>query len=181
MKESEILVLTKWQKFWHYFIVPFLLLVPVLTTIEVFKYYVTHTYKGIRPIEDMMVGYIFILPAIIFYFIQKKRLKFKIINIAVDEAGFKKSIEQTASELEWNVRKITKDTIVAKSGFSWRSWGEQITIIWDKDRILFNSICDPDNKTSIASYGMNKLNRRIFEQFLRQNVVNDTSCSTSHL
>ena len=37
--------------------------------------------------------------------------------------------------------------IVAKSGFSWRSWGELITIIRDKDRILFNSICDPDNMT----------------------------------
>jgi hypothetical protein len=78
MKETETLVLTKGQTFWHYTIVHFLLIIPVLTTIDVFKYYVTHTYTAVRPIEDLIsTGYIWIFPAIAFFFIQKRRLKFQ--------------------------------------------------------------------------------------------------------
>ncbi len=38
------------------------------------------------------------------------------------------------------------------------SWGEQITILFDDDRILINSICDPDKKSSVVSMGRNKKN-----------------------
>jgi hypothetical protein len=56
--------------------------------------------------------------------------------------------------MEWTIEKMTNDIVVAKSGFSWRSWGEQITIIWCKDKILFNSICEPDSIPSVTSLGM---------------------------
>lgn len=173
MKETETLVLTKGQTFWHYSIVPFLLIVPVLTTVDVFKYYLTHTYTAARPIEDLIsTGYIWVLPAIAFFFIQKRRLKFKTIHVAVDKDTFREAVEQTAKELEWAIEKATDDTIIAKSGFSWKSWGEQITIIRCRDKILFNSICDPDNRPSVSSFGMNKVNRRTFEQFLIQDAAN---------
>ncbi|MES1181974.1 MAG: hypothetical protein ABUL44_04175 [Flavobacterium sp.] len=168
MKDTETLILTKGQTFWHYSIIPFLLIAPIMTTIDVFKYYVTHTYNSTKPI-DYTFGYFWILPALIFYFIQKRRLKFKAINISVDNNIFHNAVEQTAKELEWNVQQMTRDIAIAKSGFSWRSWGEQITILHDKDKILFNSICDPDNRPSVASFGMNKLNLKTFEQILRQN------------
>lgn len=168
MKESETLILSKWQTFWHYSIVYFLLIVPVLTTISVFKYYVTHAYKG-RPIEDgIQTGFIWILPAIAFYFIQKKQLKFKILNASVNKKTFHHIVAQTAKELKWNIVKSTPELIIAKSAFSWRSWGEQITIIWCSDKILFNSICDPDNTPSVTSLGRNKVNRKVFEGFLKK-------------
>lgn len=174
MKDTETLVLSKGQTFWHYSIVPFLLIVPVLTTIDVFKFYVTHTYRAARPIDEMIsTGYIWILPAIAFYFIQRRRLKFKIINVAVDRETFEKAVDKTAKELEWQFEEVTDDTIVAKSGFSWRSFGEQITIIWSKDKILFNSICDPDNRPSVTSAGMNRVNRKLFEKFINQNAANN--------
>jgi uncharacterized membrane protein len=101
MKDTETLVLTKAQLFGHYLIVPFLLVMPVLTTVDVFKYYVTHTYSYVRPIEDIIiVGYIWILPAIFFYVVQKSRLKFKQVNISVSKETFRKAVEQTAKELE---------------------------------------------------------------------------------
>ena len=174
MKDTETLVLTKGQTFWHFSIVPFLLIVPILTTIDVFKFYVTHTYSAARPIDEIIsTGYIWILPAIAFYFIQRRRLKFKIIKVAVDKDTFEKAVDETAKELEWQFEAVTYDTIVAKSGFSWRSWGEQITIIWSKDKILFNSICDPDNRPSVTSAGMNRVNRRLFEKFINQNAANN--------
>jgi hypothetical protein len=168
VKHKDILQLNKMQLFWHYSIVLFLFIVPVITTISVYKYYVTHTYRGVRSIEEIATGYIPIIPAIAFYFIQKRRLRFKSIKISVDAETFLKAAEQTAKELEWEIQTKRKDIIVAKTGFSWRSWGELITIIREEERILINSICDPDNRPSITSLGMNKLNLKIFEQALRK-------------
>jgi len=37
-----------------------------------------------------------------------------------------------------------------------------VTIIRDPDRLLINSICDPDNISSVASYGWNRKNSRTF-------------------
>lgn len=165
MKDTEILILTRGQTFWHYAIIPFLLIVPVMTTIDVFKRYVTHTYTSKNPI-DFTFGYIWLLPALIFYFIQKSNLKFKVINFSIDDITFQRAVEQTAKELQWDIQQITHDFVIAKSAFSWRSWGEQITILHDKDKILFNSICDPENRPSVASWGMNKVNRKVFERFL---------------
>jgi len=165
MKDTKILILTRVQTFWRYSVIPFLLIAPIMTTIDVFKYNVTHTYRSTQPI-DFTFGYIWILPALIFYFIQKGRLKFKTIDISVGNNNFHHAVMQTAKEPEWNITLMTNEIVVAKTGFSWRSWGEQITILYDKDKILFNSICDPDNRPSVASFGMNKLNRKIFEKFL---------------
>jgi hypothetical protein len=165
MKDTKILILTKEQTFWHYAIILFLLVAPVMATINVFRYYVTHTYISTKSI-DFTFGYPWILLALIFYFIQRHRLKFKTINISVDNNTFRHAVEQTAKELEWDIMQMTNEIIVAKSDFSWRSWGEQITILYDNNKILFNSICNPDNRPSIASFGMNRVNRKTFEKFL---------------
>ncbi len=181
MKKTKTLVLTKSQLFWHYSIILFLLIPPIITTIDVFKYYVTHTYRGVRTIGEMAAWtYWPIIPAIAFYIIQKRRLKFKVIDLIVDTNTFINVSKETAKELDWKIIKQNSNWIVAKSGFSWRSWGELITIIKEKDRILFNSICDPDDRPSVVSWGMNKRNFKTFEQFLRPkvanaNIVNDES------
>ncbi|MEO9022023.1 MAG: hypothetical protein ABI237_00010 [Ginsengibacter sp.] len=165
MKNTQTLILARGQTFWHYAVIPFLLITPALTTIDFFKYYVTHTYTSTKPI-DYIFGYIWILPALIFYFIQRHRLRFKIINISVDNKAFHNAVEKTAKELEWKITQMNNEIVVAKNFFSWRSWGEQITILHDQDKILFNSICDPDKRPSIASFGMNKVNRVTLEKFL---------------
>ena len=170
MIDTKTLTLTKGQIFWYYSIIPFLLLIPVMTTIDVFKFYVTHTYNSTSPI-DFTFGYIWILPAIIFYFILRNRLKFKIIDVSIDNDRFHHAMKQAANEFKWNISEMTNDFVVAQSGFSWRSWGERITIINDKNKILFNSICDPDKRTSVSSFGMNKVNRRMFEQFITAKCV----------
>ena len=176
MKDTQTLVLTKGQLFWHYCILIFFLIPPIMTTIDVFKYYVTHTYRGVRTIGEMATwNYWPLLFAIVFYFVQKKRLKFKVINIRVNTDTFIQIAQETAKELEWEILERKSNLLVAKSGFNWRSWGELITIINDKDRILFNSICDPDNRPSIASWGMNKVNLKTFEQNIRLKAPN-TNC-----
>jgi hypothetical protein len=114
-------------------------------------------------------SYLPLIPAVAFYYIQKRRLKFKVIDMAINHDAFIEAVKETAQQLEWQIVKKNQNLIVAKSGFSWRSWGELITIIRVKDKILFNSICDPDNITSIASWGMNSVNLKTFEHFVKLN------------
>ena len=169
MKDTETLVLTKGQLFWHYCIILFLLIAPIMTTVDVFKYYVTHTYQGVRTIGEMATwSYLPLIPAIAFYIIQKKRLKFKVICVVVDTDSFMNAAKETSKELRWEIIENNSNLVIARSAFSWRSWGELITIVKDNDRILFNSICDPDNRPSIASWGMNKVNLETFEHYLDQ-------------
>ena len=170
MIDTKTLILTREQTFWHYSIIPFLLIAPVVTTIDVFKHYIMHTYYSRAPI-DFTFGYMWIFPAIIFCFIQKQRLKFQTINVSVDKDAFHCSVKQTAKELKWVITQTTKDFIIANSGAKWGSWGEQITIIHDNDKVLFNSICDPDSRYTVTSFGMNKLNRKTFEKILNQNCM----------
>ena len=59
MKETRTLILTREQTFWHYSIIPFLLIAPIMTTIDAFKYYVTHSYNSPRPI-DFTFGYMWV-------------------------------------------------------------------------------------------------------------------------
>ena len=159
MKEIKTLRLNKGQLFAHYAIVPFLLIVPLFTTYSLFQFYVTKNYTGVRPPHELIDGYVFLIPAIAFYFIQKRRLRFTEISIPVESDTFKKAVEQTAEKLNWTIKNKTNGYVVAvRQGGIWTggSWGEMITIIKDKDRILINSICDPDNIVSVASFGWNK-------------------------
>ena len=168
MVQTETLVLTKGQLFWHYCIIGFFLIPPIMNIIDIFKYYVTHTYEGVRTIGEMATwSYLPLIPAVAFYYIQKRRLKFKVIAVALDAATFIDAVKETALQLDWEIIERKSNLIVARSGFSWRSWGELITIIKEKDRILFNSICDPGNIASVASWGMNRMNLKTFEQHVR--------------
>ncbi len=170
MIDTETLVLTKGQLFWHYCIVPFLLISPIVSTIDLLKYYLTDSYSGTRSIGEMATwSYLPVIPALAFYFIQKRKLKFKVIDISIDSESFLVAINQSAQQLNWQIIKKSQNLIVARSSFNWRSWGELITVIRLKDKILFNSICDPDNRASVASWGMNRVNFKSFEYHLMSN------------
>jgi hypothetical protein len=168
MKELKSVKLSKWQLLSHYWIVPFLLVVPILTTYSLFQIYITKSYKGIRNPNELVQGYLWIIPVVIFYFIQKKRLEFQEIKGEFNINNVETAINETAKLLNWEVYKKKDNYFIAirRGGFTSGSWGEMITIIAHEDKILINSICDPDNITSIASWGWNKKNVRTFKQIL---------------
>jgi hypothetical protein len=143
-----------------------------MTTIQLSKHSFIHKYNILNPAPAFEVFlyrafWLILVLAVFFYYLQTKRLKFKVINIHVDEDKFKDAAQKTAKELDWKVIEKTGDIIIAKSRISWKSWGELITIIRDNERILINSICDPDKWPSVISYGMNKKNRETYEWFVR--------------
>ena len=169
-EKTKTLKLSKGQLCAHYAVVPFLLIMPLLTTYSLFQIYVAKNYTGVRKPYELIDGYLWIIPAIFFYFVQKRRLQFREIKIKVDSNTFKKAAESTAAKLIWIIKHESNDYIVAirKGSLSTGgSWGEMITIIRNENKVLINSICDPGNIISIASYGWNKKNIRTFEMEIK--------------
>ncbi len=174
MKNTGRLILSKGDTFWHYSIVTLFLVGPIGSTVEMFKYYAFHSNHSVNVINGIILtGYPWLIPAVLFYFLQRHRLKFKIINITVNQTTFKMAAAHAAKIRDWKFSSKTADMIEANRGFSWSgSWGERVTIIRDTNRILINSICDPDQRPSIASFGNNRKNIKAFEEELRNCLTN---------
>lgn len=164
--ETGELKLGNWDKFTHYGIVGFLFIIPAM-----FIFFHTKDYfQGIsRPFREGEIWFM-IIPSILgllFYRLQKNRLKFKQIETKLTREEIDQIIEKIANELEWITFVKNKKIIISKTfpGFFSGSWGEQITILFDKNRILVNSICDPDKRSSVVSMGRNKKNmNRLIEE-----------------
>jgi hypothetical protein len=161
--ETGEMKLGNWDKFTHYRIVISLFMIPAFFIFFQLKDY----YQG-TSIPFLREGGIWfmIIPSILgllFYRLQKGRLKFKSINTKLTRDELEIIIEKLANELEWTPCVKNEKVIIAKThpSFFSGSWGEQITILFDKNRILVNSICDPDKRSSVVSMGRNKKNMDI--------------------
>ena len=160
IKTNE-LILGNWEKLTHYFIVVTLLFIPL---IELYLY-LRDLLRGTPKSFDGEITMFIIAPTIlviIFYILQRHRLQFKVIetNLTREELG--KIINQVSEELGWDIIKSNNRVIqaITSPSFFSGSWGEQITILFDKNRVLVNSICDPNNQSSIVSMGRNNRNVR---------------------
>ncbi|RTY85433.1 hypothetical protein EKL32_28625 [Flavobacterium sp. GSN2] len=101
--------------------------------------------------------------SIVFFLIQNRKLYFRQIDVSYSENQFQEAIKKTVEDLEWIIDVNKKDLFRAYRPSNWTgSWGEMITIIKKDNQILFNSICDPNLKSSILSYGWNNKNRKQF-------------------
>jgi hypothetical protein len=98
--------------------------------------------------------------SLLIYRHQKKMLRFVTIATKLDRAELTKIIETAGHQLNWKPHFIDDQVFIAKTfpGFWSGSWGEQITILFGNEKILINSICDPDNRGSLFSNGRNKKN-----------------------
>lgn len=170
MKQTGSIKLFKWELFWHYSVVLFLFLGPIFLVWDFIQYY-QGTYDGVRsPHERVWITIPFGIMAIIFYFIQRNRLKFKTYAIKATADQFKEAFEKTATELEWSVEQQDRGFIRAHRSWNWTtSWGELITIVREKDQVLINSICDPNAIfISVVSGGWNKRNVKTFIKNLEE-------------
>lgn len=168
MKQTNRLKLSNWQLFWHYSVIPFILIIPVMSLYYVFEIEVTGTYTGVRSTQELLtVGLPWLIPAIIFAVVQYRRLNFKKLNKHLTPEEFKAIVVQAGQEMNWNFINLTKDYAIAITGFSWVSWGERITIIRKENEILINSICDPDNRPSVSSWGQNRKNINTFKKSIK--------------
>ena len=160
MRQTKRLKLSRWQTLGHFFIVLLILFIPGMTLFSLFEIYVTDTYDGVRTADELIsTTWPWIIPAVFFYFIQKRRLRFREVKVEYTDQEFQEAIERTAKEYEWQIEFNDNKIFRAYRPWNWTSsWGEMVTIIKDKDRLLLNSICDPNKWSSVASFGWNKRN-----------------------
>jgi hypothetical protein len=161
MRKTERLKLSFNGFMTHYLIVLFLFIPLILVAFDFFRLNILDSYNGVRTPQEMFrVSIPFGAMGILFFFIQYNRLRFKVVETVLSREKLQEIIFKTAKELEWFPVTNTTDLIVSKTNPKWwtGSWGEQITIIFDKDKVLINSICDPDRKSSVVSVGRNKRN-----------------------
>jgi len=161
--EENELQLSFWNKFSHYSIVIFVLIIPICAI--VYKI-IDAINKTERPSKDGEI-YVFVIPiilSILFYLLQKKRLSFKIVETKLSMDEIYKIVDETAKELGWIINQKTNKYLTAntKPKFNSGSWGEQITIIFIENKILVNSICALNKKNSLVSMGRNKKNEQTF-------------------
>ncbi len=153
------LSLSFWDKLSHFGIVVYLFLFPVLLAFFHLKDLVNGKPGSVKEGEI----YFFIIPTtigILFYKLQSEALKFKEVYTTLSRQELAHIIEQVGTELKWHPVRKSDSIFIAKThpSFFSGSWGEQVTILFDKNRILVNSICDPDKKSSVVSMGRNKKN-----------------------
>ncbi|MFN8713811.1 MAG: hypothetical protein ACK5Z2_13275 [Bacteroidota bacterium] len=115
----------------------------------------------VRQTERMYWMYLISFSAgIAVLFLQRKRLKIKVIETKLHYNEIMQRIEKLANELKFIPVISTEKVLIARRfpvGFQ-LSWGEQITLIFDKNKLLINSICDPEQQASLVSGGRNAEN-----------------------
>lgn len=157
--------MTRGQLLTHYGIVLFLLVIVLFTARDLAEIYLTNTYSGVRTARELVTASLpFIAGAIIFAVIQYRKLYFREYRVSVTEEQFREAIERTVKEVGWQIETNNKSLFRANrhGGYWSASWGEMVTILKDKDRLLINSICDPGHVSSIASFGWNRRNMDAF-------------------
>ena len=164
MKSRKRLKLTFGQTITHYMVVPFLLFIPGLMAKSLFEIFVTENYSGVRSAGELLTASIpFLVLAIAFAYIQYRRLDLKEIKVNYTDDQFQEAVRRTVENLNLRIENNQRDFFRAHRSSNWTgSWGEMITIVKDKERLLINSICDPDRLSSVVSYGWNRRNLRTF-------------------
>ncbi len=168
MKRNKRMKLTFFQTLTHYGAPLLLLFIVSLTGWSLIEIYLTETYTGVRTTNELIKSSLpFLGLAVIFTIIQYRRLNFIEIKLTFTDEQFQEAINRTVKDLKWEIVSNNKLFFRAFRPRNWTgSWGEMITILRDKNQILINSICDPEQMSSITSYGWNRKNIKIFNKNL---------------
>ncbi|MFC3197736.1 hypothetical protein ACFOET_08940 [Parapedobacter deserti] len=169
-KAADRIQLTKRQLFWHFSVVPLLLVPPIVILIDFVSMYLDDTYKTVPTKAELLwSAMIFIGLALISFFAQRARLRFKVFEIQYNDGQFENALKMTCENLKWRILIKRKSYVRAGRYWNWSlSWGELITIKRKKGKILINSICDPDAIPSVISYGWNRHNVKTFMSNLKK-------------
>ncbi len=159
VETGELQLVGFWPNLSHFGLVYFLLFMPAM----VLFFHLIDYFRNIHNLFQEGELWILIVPpilAIIVYLIQKRRLKFRIIQTKLNHIQLKEILIKVAQQLEWEFISSENDLYLAKTNPSFfsGSWGEQITILFYQDKVFINSICDPSKRPSVVSWGRNRKN-----------------------
>lgn len=162
IKDRE-LKLGRSDRFTHFEIVFWLIfLASIMPALFLYDLIAYGQIKLAAPVSTAIGVFTFIpsILAIIFYSVQKRRLALTEIKTPLTREQLRDLILQLAENKKWEARNNRKTFMIMKThpSFWSGSWGEQITVLFDDRRVWVNSICDPEQQTSVVSMGRNKNN-----------------------
>jgi len=168
MLKNKRLKLNKIDVFLHYSPVFIILIVPIINLFYLISSIVKNDQIGYdRVINGIGLPIVFFFISIILFLLKYKNLKFRTIEIDIDNNEFNKALKLTINELKWQKLTKSKNYFLGLSESSLIGFGERVTII-KKDRlILINSIDNPNNILSNFSFGGNRKNLETFERNLK--------------
>lgn len=150
----------------HYGFPSMVLLVPLFLTLTAIFCVVYGKPLGWSPAAFVWCMVIPVAVAAFFVFIQRAKLKFWLVYTSLDTSQIQDALTQAAEKWDWEIDYMDNDCMIATTHPStWSlTWGEQIFVVFDKDRIWINSVNDLNKRTVIASFGHTKRNiRRVTE------------------
>lgn len=148
-----------WQQFTHFSVVGFMGIFPIMLlafhVVDLFRVGETSFKEG-----EVWLIIVPLLLMCLTYQLQTNSLRFYLVHTALDRKQLKQVISAVSKDLQWVTMSSNKDAYIAKTfpGFFSGSWGEHITVLFDENTVFINSICDPDKKSSIVSFGRNRKN-----------------------
>jgi hypothetical protein len=166
--ETGELHLTFSQKEGHFGIAFYLLIIPAFFLFFYIKDTNSSNFDE-RKVEIPIIAFVSCGISLLTYRHQRKMLKFVTVDTKLDRVELTKIIETTGKQLKWKPHFMDDQVFIAKTfpGLWSGSWGEQITIIFDNEKILINSICDPDNRGSLFSNGRNRKNINLLVELVK--------------
>lgn len=108
------------------------------------------------------------------FLFQRRQLKFVELDHSPSDEKFQELLSKIENKEDWHVIHKTEKVIIIKTRPKWTSgsWGEQVTILRNGKQTLVNSICDPDNISSVFSAGRNSSNVKAISDFLKRPIAN---------
>ncbi|RVU00526.1 hypothetical protein EOD41_11015 [Mucilaginibacter limnophilus] len=169
VKTGQLQLVGFWPNFSHFGLVAYLLFIPAAALLSNLIGYFQNS-PFIFQERDLGMIIIPLILAIIAYIIQKRRLNFRLVQTNLSHIQLKEILKQTAKEHEWILISSTNYAYVGQTNPSFfsGSWGEQITILFYNNCVLINSICDPQKRASVASWGRNRKNEKIVIEKIKQ-------------
>ena len=137
----------------------------LLPTLELYDRLVGFTKPTVvKPGDRAFMAFVlvpFILGIVAFAY-QKRQLRFTRLDTIETKVHNRKLIEEISKKLKWSIIASREEIFIAVTNppFWSGSWGERITVLYDKNAILVNSICDPNKQPSLVSCGRNNANIR---------------------
>ena len=157
--KNERLVLNRKEKFNHYSPALMLcLLMIILLIYTIWDKYFSSNSNSVRSLSDMFEVYFFFgLVASLIALVKYRRLKFKEIRGSVTQEDLEEAIKRASKDRSWRL-KLKRNRLYqyeSRPGFT-TNWGMFITIILEKDRILFNNICSLESQSAVSFCIINK-------------------------
>jgi hypothetical protein len=159
IETREVQLLGFWSNLAHFGLVGFLLFMSsMILFFHLIDFFEGKT-NSFKDGEIWMIVIPLILSPIV-YWIQKRRLKFRVIETKLSHVQLKELLIEVAEKLKWEFISTSNNVYIARTnpGFFSGSWGEQISVLFYQNSVFVNSICDPNKRPSVVSLGRNSEN-----------------------